>query len=143
MAGFDEHNWPKSMKICSLLVAPALDHDIEHDAVLVDGAPEIMRLAGDLEDDFIHVPFVAGPGQPPPDDVGELLAELQTPLPDRLVADLDAAAGQHLLDHPKAQREAIVQPDRVADQLRREAVAGVEGLGRARHASLIPDPRPL
>ena len=28
-----------------------------------------------------------------------------------------------------------------ADQLRREAVAGVEGLGRARHGCLITDPR--
>jgi hypothetical protein len=36
----------------------------------------------------------------------------------------------------------LVQPDGVADQLRREAVAGVEGLGRARHGGLIPDPRP-
>jgi hypothetical protein len=77
-----------------------------------------------------------------PDDIGELLAELEPPLPDRLVADLDAAEGQHLLDHPKAERKSIVQPDRVADQLRREAVAGVEGLGRARHAGLIPEPRP-
>src|ERR687898_2484511 len=98
-----------------------------------------MLLASDLEHDLIEMPFVAGPGQPPADDVGELL--LEAPLPDRLVADLDAAEGQHLLDHPKAQRESEVQPDRVADQLRREAVAGVEGLGRARHASLIPDPR--
>jgi hypothetical protein len=38
-----------------------------------------------------------------PDDIGELLAELEPPLPDRLVADLDAAEGQHLLDHPKAE----------------------------------------
>jgi hypothetical protein len=33
-----------------------------------------MLPAGNLEDDFIHVPLVAGPGQPPPDDIGELLA---------------------------------------------------------------------
>jgi len=41
------------------------------------------------------------------------------------------------LDHAKAQRKAKIQPDRVADQLRREAAAGVEGLGRARHGRLI------
>src|SRR4051812_8927346 len=85
------------------------------------------------------MPFVAGPGQPPPDDVGELL--LERPLADRLVADLDAPEREHLLHHPKAQRESEVQPNRVADQLRWEAVAGVEGLGRVRHAGLIPDPR--
>src|SRR4051794_20735192 len=100
-----------------------------------------MLLTGDLEHHLIEMPFVARPGQPSADDVGELLAKLESPLPDRLMADLDAAEGQHLLDHPKAQRESKVQPHRVADQLRREAVAGVEGLGRARHAGLIPDPR--
>src|SRR4051812_6243945 len=81
------------------------------------------------------MPLVTRPGQP--DDVGELLAKLQAPLPDRLVAD--APEGEHLLDHPKAQRKAKVQPNRVADQLRREAGVGV--LGRACHASLIPAPR--
>jgi hypothetical protein len=100
-----------------------------------------MLPAGDLEDDFIHVPLVAGPGQPPPDDVGELLAELEPPLPDRLMTDLDAPEGQHLLHHPKAQRKAKVQPDRVADQLWRIAMAGVKGLARSRHGRLIADPR--
>src|SRR4051794_17083294 len=54
---------------------------------------------------------------------------------------LPGAEGEHLLDHPKAERKSIVQPDRVADQLRRKAMAGVGSLGRARHAGLIPDPR--
>src|SRR4029453_299797 len=87
-----------------------------------------------------EMPLVAGPGQPPPDDVGELLAELEAPLPDRLVTDFDAPESEHLLHHPKAQRKAKVQPDRVADQLRREAVAGVEGLGRACHGFSYPTP---
>ena len=73
-----------------LPVAPATDENVEHDAVLIHSAPQIMRLAGDLEHDFIEMPLVAGPGQPPADEVGELLAELQPPLADRLVADLDA-----------------------------------------------------
>ena len=64
------------------------------------------------------------------------------PLPDRFVTDLDAPERQHLLHHPKAERKAKGQPDRVADQLGREAVAGVGVLGRARHARLIADPRP-
>ena len=64
-----------------------------------------MRLAGNLEHDLIQMPFVARAGQPPPDDVGELL--LERPLPDGLVTDLDAAEGQHLLDHAKAERLKI------------------------------------
>ncbi|GEO43588.1 hypothetical protein SAE02_77360 [Skermanella aerolata] len=82
-----------------LLVVPALDQDIKHDAVLIHSALQIMLLAGNLEDDFIHVPLVAGARQPSADDVGELLAELQPPLPDHLVADLDASEREHLLHH--------------------------------------------
>ena len=91
-----------------LLVAPALNQNVHHDAVLIHSAPQIMLRAGDLEDAFIHMPLVVGPGQPPADDVGELLAKLEGPLPDRLVADHDAPESQHLLDHPKAERKAIV-----------------------------------
>ena len=105
--------------------------------MLIHSAPEIVLPTGDLENDLIHVLLVAGPGQPSADNVGELLAELQTPLPDRLVANLDATEGQHLLDHAKAEWKPEVQPHRVDDQVRREAVAGVGGLGRARHAGLI------
>lgn len=38
-----------------LPVSPALDQNVEHDAVLIHGAPEIMRLAGDLERLFVDV----------------------------------------------------------------------------------------
>jgi hypothetical protein len=44
--------------------------------VLIHSAPEIMLLAGNLKHDLIEMPLVAGPGQTPADDVGELLAEL-------------------------------------------------------------------
>src|SRR5689334_8932240 len=124
-----------------LLVAPALDQHVEHHPVLVDRPPEIVGLAGDLEHDLVEMPFITGSGQPPADEVGELLAELEAPLADGLVADLDATEGQHLLDHKQAERKPEVQPNRVADQLRRKAVAGVGGLGRVRHDRLIPDPR--
>ena len=37
--------------------------------------------------------------------VGEVLAELERRLPYGLVADDDAAGGQHLLDHAQAERK--------------------------------------
>ena len=55
-----------------------------------------MLYPSNFEHDLIEMPFVAGPGQPPPDDVGELLAELEAPLPDRLVADLNVAEVQRI-----------------------------------------------
>jgi hypothetical protein len=44
-----------------LLVAPALDQNIENEALLVDGTPEPMLLPGDADDVLIEVPFVATP----------------------------------------------------------------------------------
>ncbi len=70
-----------------LLVAPALDEDIENKALLVDRAPQPVLLAGDGEDDLVKVPFVAAVGSSPTEAVGEFPAEFQSPLPDRLIGD--------------------------------------------------------
>lgn len=40
-------------------VATALNENVENEAVLIDGAPEPVFLAGDRDDDFVHMPFVA------------------------------------------------------------------------------------
>src|SRR4051794_14143081 len=107
------------------LITPALDQYVEYEAVLVDRAPQPVLLAGNFEGDLIQMPFVSGTGQTPPDLVGDVLAELERPLPHALMAHDDAARGQHLLDHAQAEREAEIQPYRVADHLRRETVAGI------------------
>jgi hypothetical protein len=41
-------------------------------AVLIHSTPEIVLFAGDLEHNFIEVPLVAGPRQPPTDDVEDI-----------------------------------------------------------------------
>src|SRR5215212_2744764 len=115
------------------LITPALDQHVEYDAVLIDRAPQPVLLAGDLHHNFIQVPFVSGRRQTPPDPVGKCLAELERPLPHALMADDDAACGQHLLDHAQAEREAKVQPYGVADNLGREAVPGIAGGDRRCH----------
>src|SRR6185295_1255548 len=54
------------------------------------------------------------------DDSAVFRPELGTPLPDRLVGD-DHAADQHqLLDLAEAQRESVVLPDAIADDLGRK-----------------------
>ncbi len=49
--------------------------------------------------------------------------ELQEPPPDRLVGCVNASLGQQFLDVPKGQCESGIEPDRVADDCWREAVA--------------------
>src|SRR3954470_11602318 len=100
-----------------LLVAPALDQDVETDPTLANSPPEPVLLAADHQAHLIQVPFVARTGQPAPDLVGEGLAELAPPLPHGFVAHHDAAGRQHLFDHAQAQRKAEVEPDGVADDL--------------------------
>ncbi len=59
--------------------------------------------------------------------VGEVPAEAPAPLPNGLVADLDAARLQDQLDLPEVQAEAVVQPHGLADDRGREAEAAVKG----------------
>jgi hypothetical protein len=43
-------------------ISSALDQDIENEAILVDGAPKPVLLAGDRDDDFVEMPFVTASG---------------------------------------------------------------------------------
>src|SRR5829696_9533070 len=61
------------------LVPPALDQDVEHEPVLVDGSPEPVLLTRNLHLDLVQMPPVSGTGQPASDLVGEALAELARP----------------------------------------------------------------
>jgi hypothetical protein len=58
-----------------LLVASALDENIENEAVLVNGTPQPMLLPGDANNHLIEVPFVATARRSPTDAVGEFAAE--------------------------------------------------------------------
>ena len=44
-------------------VSTALNQDVEDESVLINSAPQPMLLAGDRDDDFVHVPFVATSGR--------------------------------------------------------------------------------
>jgi len=63
-----------------LLVAPALNQDIENEAVLVDGTPEQMLFPGDADDDLIQVPFVTTASARCRNAVGEFSPEFDGPI---------------------------------------------------------------
>ena len=86
----------------SARVSSALDQDVENEAILIDGAPQPVLLAGDRDNDFVHMPFVAASGRAPADLIGERLAELLPPLAHGLVGHANPARREHLLDHAKA-----------------------------------------
>jgi hypothetical protein len=69
------------------LIAPFLDQDVQDDAVLVNGSPQPVAFATDLQGNFVEMPLVAG-SHASSTQPGRLRAsELGAPLADGLVAD--------------------------------------------------------
>src|SRR5215469_722834 len=54
-------------------------------------------------------------------------------MPHGFVAGDDAASGQQLLHHTKTERDAKIQPHRMADDLGGEPIPGVAGASTCRH----------
>src|SRR6476469_5573924 len=52
-------------------IAPGLNEDVQHNAILIDGAPEVMLHALDPDEDFVHVPLIAWPRPAAAQAVGE------------------------------------------------------------------------
>src|SRR3984957_7390693 len=116
-------------------VSPTLDQNVENETVLINGAPEPVWLAGDRDDDLIHMPFVAASRRAPADLIRERLAELLPPLAHGLIGHANPAGRQYLLDHAQAQGKPEVEPNRITDDFRRKAMAAIEGFTSARHGS--------
>ena len=64
-------------------------------------------------------------------------AEFLTPLSDRFVGNFDTALGQKIFDIAQAQREAIVEPHGIADDLRGKSISSIVGR-LAEHRRSLP-----
>jgi hypothetical protein len=105
-----------------LLIAPALSQDVEHIIVLVDGAPQVMALAIDGEENLVQMPFIPRARPSALQLIRLLLPKLPTPLTDGLVGHVDATLEQEFLHVAVAQREARIEPDSMADDFAGKAV---------------------
>jgi hypothetical protein len=74
-------------------ISPLLNKDIEHNAVLVDGAPEVVLITLDPDEHLIEVPLVPWPWSAATNATGKTLAEFPAPAPHRLVGDGNALLG--------------------------------------------------
>src|SRR6056297_446378 len=106
----------------SCLLVPGLCYEaLKHLAFVIDGAPEVVHLAVDLHEHLVEVPSpVAGLHalDAALADLGsEQRTEAMPPEPHRLVADLDTALMQKILDVPKREREPDVHHHRQTDDL--------------------------
>jgi hypothetical protein len=108
-----------------LLISSRLHQKIEDFALAVHGPPQPLPVAADRDDHLVKKPLAAWPRSPGAQIASELQPELQDPSPDCLVRNIQATFGQQLLDVAVAKREAQIEPDGVADDVRREPVSGV------------------
>ena len=108
--------------LCPLVVAPALDQDIEAVVVLVDSAPQGRTFALNRQKHLVEVPLVPGLGASMLRPIGLVRPKLPTPLADGVMGDVDPAFAQQFLHVAGAQGKAIIEPDAMADDLTGDAV---------------------
>ena len=108
-----------------MLVAAALDQDIEHIAILVYGPPEIVRFPVGFQVHFIQMPVVTALRPATTQFIGIRLPTFQTPWSHGFIAHDDRALDQKLLTIVKIEREAERQLNRMVDDFRWEAKAFV------------------
>ncbi|MBB5366440.1 hypothetical protein HNQ08_005569 [Deinococcus humi] len=101
-----------------------LQEKIQHRAAFVDGSPQPEFLATDLDAHLIQKP----PGTPPLFPVAQLFGqergELDIPLTQGLVTDVNAALLEQFLNITLAQRKAVIQPKSVLNDAQREGGGG-------------------
>ena len=79
-------------------IAPGLNEDVEHNALPIDGTPEILLHASDSDEDFVQVPLVPWPRPVAAQAVSETRTEFLAPASHRLVGDDDTAFRRYQLD---------------------------------------------
>jgi hypothetical protein len=124
-----------------LLIPALLDQDVEHQPIPIDRSPQPVPLPADLELDLVQVPAVSRPAAPAAESRGERRSELPAPEPDGFVAHPHAPLREHLLHVAVAEREPVVPPHGVADDLRRKAVTTVQRISDAGdgHRRIVPE----
>jgi hypothetical protein len=127
---------PLEESLRRLGIAPGLNQDIEHNAILINGTPEIMLHALDADEDFVHMPLVTRSWPAAAWAVGETGGELLAPTAHSLIGDDDTALRQDQLNITQAEAEYVIQPNSVADDLGGKPMAVVR-VGWQVHAASL------
>jgi hypothetical protein len=91
-------------------VAVALHQSIEHEAILVNGAPKLMLFAIDGDGYFIEMPLVAELRCAPLNGAGKIPTKFLSPAPNRFMAHDKSAGRQQISDHPQTEWEPEIEP---------------------------------
>jgi hypothetical protein len=119
--------------LSSSVVSSFRHQNVEKIAVLIDSTPEIELLSLNLHEDFVDIPSIAQRTLPSSEESGISRPKLQAPVSNCFIGDADTTLGQQIFDIPEAEREPMVKPDCMADNLGRESVALAVGC----HAPIV------
>jgi hypothetical protein len=114
--------FPQKFQRCPA-IPPLADEGFQNLPFVIDGAPEIMRLAVYLQEHLVEVPLPMMELPHARDAASANFGREDRPEPvppeaHAFVADLDAALVQHVLDVPQRERKPDVEHHREADDLR-------------------------
>jgi hypothetical protein len=108
---------PSEETLRRLGVTPGMNEYVEHNAVLIDGAPETMVHALDPDENFIHVPLVSGSWPAASRRLSGTGGGFLTPPSHRLIGEDNIALSQNQLDIPQVEAEHVTKPDGMTDDL--------------------------
>ena len=100
-----------------------LHQKVQDLALIVHGTPQPMPFSTDHNDHFVSMPGVAGCRSSLPQVPANRLAKLKKPASDSFIGNVETALREVIFYISIAQSEPGVEPYRVADDLRWEAVA--------------------
>jgi len=106
-------------------VATSLNQHVQYLTFAVDRPPQEHMSATNPDHHFVKVPSVIRPRALAHQAGGNLGPEFHRPATDALVTDVDASLSQQFLDIPITERETIVQPNCMADDVRWKLMASV------------------
>ena len=99
---------PPEEALGSFGIAPVLNKDVQHDAILIHGTPEIVLHTLDPDEDLVEVPFIPRPWPATAKTASKGLAKFLAPAPHGLIGDDNAPRGQKQLDIPEAEAEYMI-----------------------------------
>ena len=108
---------PCHQALGGLGIAADPDKDVEHVAFGIYCAPKPMLHAVDRDHRLIKMPLVVRPRPVTSDTGGKMGTETIDSKPNSFPADNHAPFGKQILDICRAQREPMVSPNRVGDDL--------------------------
>jgi len=111
--------------LCRRTIAPTLNKDIDHFAILINSSPQVVLLSVYLDKYLIKIKRIAKPAVLLLELTSISGSKLDTTQSDRLIADRDALFCQLVFDVTEAQIESVIDPDCVADDAGVKAISFV------------------